>query len=126
MGQLIREQGLTPDLILSSTAVRARHTAELVAEACGCEGEIQLTRDLYLAEPEGYVETLNVFAKEEAIVMVVGHNPGIEDLASTLTNESISMTTANLVQVSLPIENWKDLRENTQGKLVHLWRPKEI
>ena len=126
MGDLIRAEGLTPDLILSSTAHRARHTAELVGETCGYAGDILFPRDLYLAEPEGYVETIQVHAREEAIVMVVGHNPGVEDLAATLTDESISMTTANLVQITLPIENWQALREHTQGKLVHLWRPKEV
>jgi hypothetical protein len=43
-----------------------------------------------------------------------------------LTDESLSMTTANLVQVELPIKNWRALREHTPGKLIHLWRPKEL
>lgn len=126
MGELLRIQCLTPDLILSSTAQRARHTAELVAEACGYEGEIHFTRQLYLAEPIDYIEVVRTHAEDEAIVMVVGHNPGIEDLASGLTNESLSMTTANLVQVDLPLAHWQDLREHTQGKLINLWRPKEV
>ncbi len=113
-------------MIISSTAQRARQTAELVGEACGYEGDILFTRDLYLAEPEGYIEAIQLHTRDENLVMVVGHNPGIEDLASGLTDESLSMTTANLVQVELPIQAWGVFREHTQGKLIHLWRPKDL
>ncbi|HNB53062.1 MAG TPA: histidine phosphatase family protein [Anaerolineales bacterium] len=126
MGELLRTHHLVPDLILSSTATRARHTAELVAQAGGYAGEILTAREMYLAEPEGYVEAIHLYAREEPIVMIVGHNPGIEDLAAKLTDQAISMTTANLIHVTLPIESWQALRETTQGKLVHFWRPKEI
>lgn len=126
MGELLREHDLIPDLIVSSTALRARQTAELVAEGCGYEGEILLTRDLYLAGPEEYLESIHLHAEDEATVMVVGHNPGMEDLVGALTKESVTMTTANLAQVSLPIKYWGELRETTKGKLIHVWRPKEI
>ena len=49
MGHLLREKNLVPDLVVSSTAVRARSTAEAAAEACGYPGEITLTDELYLA-----------------------------------------------------------------------------
>jgi len=126
MGELIREERLVPDLILSSTAKRARHTAELAAETCGYEGEIVTSRDLYHAYPDGYVDALNVMADNEPVVMVVGHNPGMEELVDLLTEESVTMTTANLAQVELPISSWRDLRDHTRGKLINLWRPKEV
>ncbi|NUM43223.1 MAG: histidine phosphatase family protein [Anaerolineales bacterium] len=126
MGDLLRAQGLAPDLILSSTAVRARQTAELVSEGCGYANEIIFSRDLYLAEPEGYLEAIHLMAGDEETVMVVGHNPGMEELVSGLTKESVTMTTANLAQVALPIEHWRELHEKTKGKLIQLWRPKEI
>ncbi|MCB9134994.1 MAG: histidine phosphatase family protein [Anaerolineales bacterium] len=126
MGELLREHGQTPDLILSSTALRARQTAELVAEACEYLGEILTVREMYLAEPEEYLEAIQLYAREEAKVMIVGHNPGIEDLAARLTDQAISMTTANVVHIRLPIDNWGTLRKNTRGKLLNFWRPKEI
>jgi phosphohistidine phosphatase len=126
MGALIREQGIVPDLILSSTARRAHHTAELVAEACGYEGEVLTSREMYLAHAEGYLEAIRAVADNEATVMIVGHNPGMEDLVSALTRESVTMTTGNLARIALPIEKWRELREGTSGKLVNLWRPKEL
>lgn len=126
MGEILRTHDLIPDLILSSTAYRARQTAELVAQACGYAGEILTVREMYLAEPVEYVEALHLYAREEAIVLIVGHNPGIEDLAAKLTDQAIAMTTANLIHVTLPIDSWQELREKTHGKLIHFWRPKEI
>lgn len=126
MGALIRTEGLTPDLILSSTAVRAHRTAELAADACGYAGEILTSRAMYHAGPEEYLQTLRELAEAEEIVMIVGHNPGMEELVDALTGESVTMTTANLAQVELPIRSWRDLRPGVQGKLIALWRPKEL
>jgi phosphohistidine phosphatase len=125
VGKLLREQELTPDLILSSTARRARATAELVAEESGYEGEIALSRDLYAAEPQAYIEALVRLPDSYARVMIVGHNPGLEELLEMLTDQNEPLPTAALAQVQLPIRRWSELSEETQGKLVGIWRPKE-
>src|SRR4029079_4472733 len=58
MGALLCERGLVPDLIVSSTALRAVATSKAVAEACGYVREIQLVHDLYLADAKTCVEVL--------------------------------------------------------------------
>lgn len=126
MGQLIREQDLVPELILSSTARRAHHTAQLVANACGYEGEILASREMYHADPENYVEAIRQRAGDKNIVMVVGHNPGMEELVEVLTKESVTMATANLAQVTLQIQSWRELGGHTRGKLMNFWRPREL
>lgn len=126
MGKLLQEKGLVPDLIISSTARRARKTAELVAEESGYEGEIQLERDLYAFEPAAYMEELAQIEDHYQIVMIVGHNPGLEELVEQLTGEFARLPTAALAQVNLPVSSWSDLDEETKGMLANLWRPKEI
>jgi phosphohistidine phosphatase len=56
MGELLRREGIVPDLIISSSAERALTTAEAVALACGYDLEIQTTRQLYHAWPDDYIE----------------------------------------------------------------------
>jgi phosphohistidine phosphatase len=56
--------------------------------------------------------------------MVVGDNPGLEELLETLTGETLHLPTAALAQVALPIEHWIDLDEETEGTLINLWRPR--
>jgi phosphohistidine phosphatase len=126
MGRLVAAQRLRPDLIVSSTAQRSRVTAEEVAAACGYEGEVELTRDFYHAAPNEYLRVLREVLDTSKCVMVVGHNPGLEDLLARLTGEFEMFPTGGLAQVALAIRRWRDLELDRQGKLVNLWRPREV
>ena len=126
MGRLLANEEIIPDLIISSSAKRAQKTTKLVAEESGFEGEIIYERDLYAAWPEAYIETLSITPDKFDTVMVVGHNPGLEDLLEILTGEMERMPTAALALVSLPIDNWRDLSFETKGELSNLWLPKEL
>ena len=126
MGRLLRRENLVPDAIFSSTARRAADTARLAAEAAGFEGEIRTSRSLYLAGPDAYIEALRALPEEVAIAMVVGHNPGVEYLLSTLTDAYERMPTAALAHIQLPIDRWDALTDETEGELLHLWYPRDL
>ena len=127
MGRLIRERGLIPDLIISSDAVRARLTAAAVAETAQYAGEIRLEPRLYGASVDEILAVLRtVEGKNAKTVMIVGHNPGLEELVAQLTGEPHDFPTAALAQIALPIDRWRDLSDSTRGKLLGLWRPKEL
>jgi phosphohistidine phosphatase len=126
MGELIRKHDLMPQRIISSTARRALNTAELVAEACHYEERIVATRALYGAGPEDFVEVLRTLDDTDERVMIVGHNPDLEMFLESLTGAMESLPTAALAQVMLPIDSWKELEEDTPGKLVHLWAPSTL
>ena len=126
MGRLLAREDLVPDLIISSSAERALTTAELAAISAGYEAEIQITRHLYHADPESYIELLQQVADSHERVIVVGHNPGMEELVEQLGGHYQRMPTAALAQIELPIESWGELDEETNGRLVNLWRPKEL
>ena len=125
VGQWLRQQSLVPDLILASTAKRARRTAERVAEASGYAGEVQREADLYPGDPEDYLDALQGVADEYDCVLVVGHNPGLEEFLELLTRSQELMPTAALAHISLPIEHWQQLTSMTKGLLVNLWRPRD-
>ena len=114
-----------PDLILSSTAKRALRTAVLVADACGYEGDIDVRREFYSGHPESYIDALGKTPDEYQIVLVVGHNPGLEDLLEQLTGESELLPTAAMAQVALPVQGWGELNDGIVGDLINLWRPRE-
>jgi phosphohistidine phosphatase len=126
MGALLQDEDLIPDLILCSSAVRAHMTALLVAKACAYEGEIKRRRELYLAEPQDYIEVLRQVPEKHARVLVVGHNPGLEALIEALTGEVMAMPTAALAYMELSLRRWRDLDLNTECKLVNVWRPKDL
>ncbi len=126
MGYLLRREELIPDLIICSSAVRAERTAEVVVQYSGYSREIQVTRSLYHADTSSYISVLNELAGDYDRVMIVGHNPGMEELLEDLTDVYERLTTATLAQVSLPIDEWRQLDEAVKGRLVGIWRPKEL
>jgi len=126
MGSLLLEQDLVPDIILSSPARRARKTAQAVSDASSYPGEIQVIRDFYPGDPETFSDTLASLSDQVDSVMIVAHNPGLEEFLYELAGESASMPTSALAQVAVPIDSWQDLEDGVQGKLVNLWRVKEL
>ena len=126
IGQLIRSQDLVPDLIISSSARRAASTAKLVAHECGYDSDIEVTREFYHAGPETYLEHIALLPKDVSVVMVVGHNPGVEELVEEFSNSWKRMPTAALAEIQLDLDNWSDLDENSKGELVNLWLPREL
>ena len=102
MGELVREYGLIPDVVISSDAVRARLTAEAVAEAARYAGEILLDPQLYMASPADILSLLRTVRENAETVMIVGHNPGLEELVEQLTGERQDLPTAALAQIVLP------------------------
>lgn len=126
MGELLRKMKLVPDCIFCSTAVRAMQTAELFAEASGFIGQITPCREYYLAEPAAYLLPLNALPPQIERAMIIGHNPGMEILLKMLTGVEEAMPTAALAHIELGIETWTELDTATEGKLLHLWKPKEL
>lgn len=126
MGELLRRQNLLPDLILCSTAKRARQTVKLLTEAAGYTGEVSYLESLYAAPPSAYLKACAGLPEEIQTVMVVGHNPGLEELLAGLSGEHLALPTAALAEVELPIARWQELQQPVRGRLLHLWRPKEL
>ena len=126
MGKLVRKYGLMPDVVISSDAVRARLTAVAVVQAARYAGEILLDQRLYMASPADILSLLRTVRENAETVMIVGHNPGLEELITQLTGEQQDLPTAALAQIALPIEQWRDLKPSTRGTLLGHWRPKEL
>lgn len=126
MGQVALEQGLVPDLVVSSTAKRARKTAAKFSEACGYDGSVQCEKQLYHGGPDEWIQVLCDLPDQHACILLVGHNPGMEQLLHLLTGQYVMMPTAALAHVALPIQQWQLLHDGLQGSLVQMWRPREL
>lgn len=125
VGDRLRAKSLLPDLIITSDAVRARATAEAAAKTAGYAGDVVLEPALYLATPDAIVTILNNVDDAAATVIIVGHNPGLEDLIAQLTGKHYGMPTAALVLLELPIDRWRDLELAMRATVREHWRPKD-
>ncbi|MDZ4159140.1 MAG: histidine phosphatase family protein [Anaerolineaceae bacterium] len=126
MGSLIREKKVVPQLILCSSALRARLTAEAMIKAAKYKKEIEYLDKFYLAEAQVYLEALQNLPDDLDSVMIIAHNPGLEGLLQILSRKVEPLPTAAIAKLELPIEHWQDLRNETEGKLVKLWLPKDL
>ena len=123
MGELLQNEHLVPDLIISSTAKRASSTAKTVANAAGYEGDIALNQSLYAAAPTAYIDVLHDLSNEYARVLMIGHNPGLEQLVNMLSGEEHTMPTCSLVHAQLRINSWTEIDYKTKAKLLGIWNP---
>ena len=126
MGRLLRGEDLAPDRIVSSTAVRARETARLVAGEAGDGRTVEHSRRLYLASVPEIVRVVGEVGGDASRLLVVGHNPGLEELVAALTGCAEALPTAALAQIRLELQSWSTLKASTPARLVNLWRPREL
>lgn len=83
----LRERQLRPELVLSSSARRARQTLDAVQSVLDDAVDVQVDDELYGASANALVERLRIIDASIASVMVIGHNPGLEDLAVDLAGD---------------------------------------
>jgi phosphohistidine phosphatase len=124
VGQLLRRRQLTPDAVICSTAVRARETACGVIEAAGFAAPILFRERIYEASVEQLIELIPEAAADAEMLLVVGHNPGLEELLERLTGEHAPMLPATLARIELDIRAWDELRSAArQGRLIFALPP---
>jgi phosphohistidine phosphatase len=126
IGYVLAKEELVPDLIISSTAKRAASTAEAVAFAAGYDDAIRYTRELYHADPETYLELLKEIDSRYRCVMMVGHNPGLEELVADLSEHHERMPTGAVACFKVDVADWHDVDESSSFELVTIWRPREL
>ncbi len=119
IGRLLRQRGWRPELVLCSSAARARETWDLVASELGAPVDSKLLKSLYLASPNQLLRSLERLDDAFASVMLIGHNPGLETLALQLAgpgSESKALAklrakypTAALAIIDAEAEHWSDV-----------------
>lgn len=123
MGRFLAELGEIPERIVTSSALRARATAELAAEAGGWRTRIEVDRELYGTDASSVLARLRSQPAALASLLLVGHQPTWSDTAGRLLGRArIGMPTAGLARIDFPCA-WSEV-EFGGGELVWLVRPK--
>jgi phosphohistidine phosphatase len=124
MGEVMKRNGFSPDVILSSPAVRARDTAVLVKGGGDLDAEIVHEENIYEASPQALRQIASTIDDRHRSAMIVGHNPGMEGFIRFLTGKLEPMPTAALAVIDLDIASWRDI-DSKSGVLRKLIRPKD-
>ena len=99
------------DRLISSPALRARQTATCVAEAIGFSEEcIDWDDELYLADPQDLLDCLDISSASVHHVGVVGHNPGLSQFGSYLSQKNdVFLPTCGVARFELKLDGWETL-----------------
>lgn len=110
IGRFVASVRQEPSRVISSSAVRARRTAELAMAAGNWRSELVLSDELYGASPATAITLLNQLSDTDRRVLLVGHQPTLADFIATLTGGlAVRFPTAALARVDLSVEAWNEL-----------------
>jgi phosphohistidine phosphatase len=125
IGKALRKRGQLPDLIISSPAARAKATIEAVSQAAKLNLEIRFDESVYGASSAELNKLVLGLPDKSSCAMLVGHNPGFEDLVGRLSGSHERMPTAALACIEFKVDRWEDV-DDGEGKLVWLLTPKNL
>jgi phosphohistidine phosphatase len=127
----VRDYDLEPELVLCSTARRARETLDRIQSALGAP-TVELEDDLYAASADALLQRLRRVPDTLASVMLIGHNPGLQELALDLARPAPALSelarkfpTAALATLEFRASTWQELDHET-GEIVALVRPRDL
>ena len=124
MGNEIKRLNLRPDLIISSPALRAKMTAEAVAEKIGYTNKIIWDKSYYFAYTGDIFKSIKSLDENIEKLLIFGHNPTWSSIAEKLSGQYFNMKTAQLVVVEFD-GKWKDLKDFA-CKVVTSISPKDL
>lgn len=138
MGRYMRKKKYVPALVLCSTSTRTRETLDLLLSELEASPQVRYEDALYLAEWPKLLEVVRGIPDATSPVMLVGHNPGTEQLAAALTGQPKTearrafvdamgekFPTAALAVIDFRGEEWKSVRPGS-GRLKNFIRPKDL
>src|SRR5690606_23075421 len=134
LGRVLTRRGKRPDCIVTSSARRTVETTERLCAEWPSQIAIRAEKALYLAPAERLLEIIRTIPDDCAAAMLVGHNPGIEELAAKLAHGVASpylrrlenkFPTCGLATVELKIESWSRAGAD-YARLIGFLTPKDL
>jgi len=126
MGQALDKREITFDQVLCSSAARAKETLSLLRENLDIEDNaILYLDDLYCASVPTLIQIIQQQNSNKNNIAIVAHNPGLEDLATTLSGNSESFSTCTVMKIEFTFNDWSQLGTKT-GIATLLLKPKTL
>jgi len=124
IGEALAADDAVPELVITSTAVRARSTAQLAADAGGWTSEIVLDPRLYGSGADTVVSVAAETPTGVDRLMLVGHQPTWSMVVSALTGEQVEMKTAMVAVIGLDIDDWANIG-SAPGRVEQVYHPRD-
>ncbi|MBV8850899.1 MAG: histidine phosphatase family protein [Methylobacteriaceae bacterium] len=120
IGRYLTDEQLLPDLAVASDSRRTRQTLDLAMKAANQHPQTRLDRAVYLAEPHTLLDLIRRTPAEVRTLLIIGHNPGMADLAALLTGfgdryafarMNAKFPTSGLAVLDFQVDRWDEVQE---------------
>lgn len=126
VGQLFKNEGLVPDLIICSPANRAKSTAQSLASRCGYQKEIVVNNNLYFKGTRSVIRLINQLSETIETAWIVFHNPDINEIAlDNLGAEEMNIPTLGCVFTKSVASRWQNWSYSNTN-VVRIVKPKNL
>lgn len=127
MGKYFNKMSILPNLIITSSALRAIETTKYVCKHARYENLVEVNSSLYGSNIDNYISVISTAFKTKDKLLIIGHNPVLEELVRFTANKIITLPTCTLVQINLIFENQDSisLHDNFRSEIVNVWRPRD-
>ena len=124
MGAKLHDKKIVPDIILSSPALRAKTTAEIIAKKIEYKKEIVYKKNIYEASASTLHKILTKIADKNRVAFLFGHNPSLNELAEKYINFNENIPTCGIVEIEFDCDSWVDISVKN-AKMVSFDYPKK-
>ncbi len=124
-GHYLRSNASVPELILSSPAIRTRETTEIVVKAAKWTTEVRYDQRIYAADGTRLAEVVAQIENDWKVVLIVAHNPAIEELVLLLTGNREQIPAGSVAKIKVKANKWGNAVDK-RATLEWLVTPREI
>jgi phosphohistidine phosphatase len=124
MAEKLKERGVIPDLILSSPALRAKKTAKILSKKILSKKRVTYIQNIYEAYSSELLEILKTVDDKHTTLFLVGHNPGVNDLAEYFVDFYDNIPTCGIVEIEFSCKKWAKISPKN-AKLISFDYPKK-
>ena len=125
IGKRLGSEQPPPQLVICSPAARTRETAEIVLKHSNLKADVLFDLRIYEASLSDLLQVVADVPGDKQAAMMIGHNPGFEELVAFLSGEHRHMPTCALAKIALEVGSWKDVKAG-EGSLEWFITPKEL
>jgi len=114
MGKVLKNKAVMPELILSSSAKRAKKTAIFLSQELGYDKDkIVFDADLYLSSVEEILDIISCVDSDINTIFVIAHNPGLTNFVNVFCEQKIdNLPTTGVYEMEFDVSLWKDIKSN--------------
>jgi phosphohistidine phosphatase len=124
MAQRLKNKSVMPDIILSSSAKRAKKTAKIIADGIGFSKKIKFDDELYDVLPNELHKKLRAIKNKHNTAFLIGHNPELNMIAEDFIDFNQNIVTCGILEIEFDCDSWMEI-DKENAKLISYDYPKK-